>query len=66
MKPSPFFTATSSVFNASWWLVQAYAKLVSGVMPNGISRSPKWALYMFAGARERSLQLLLGKQLLLH
>src|SRR5262245_18674851 len=45
MKPSPFFTATSSVLSASWCELHAYAKLVSGVIPNGISRSPKWARY---------------------
>jgi hypothetical protein len=41
MKPSPFDTATSSVFSAAWMLRQAKKKLVSGVIPKGSSRRPK-------------------------
>src|SRR3546814_4685354 len=33
-----FLTATRSVLSASWWVLLVYAKLVSGVIPNGISR----------------------------
>ena len=43
VKPSPLLAATSRVFSASWWEVPENAKLVSGVMPNGSSRRPKWA-----------------------
>src|ERR1035437_8081973 len=46
MKPSPFFAATNSVLRASWEFGQAKKKLVTGVIPNGNSCSPKWLVYM--------------------
>src|SRR5688572_12936678 len=61
MKPSPFFTATSSVLSASWWVLQAYAKWVSGVIPKGISRRPKWARYMLMTERQSLLRRLWGQ-----
>jgi hypothetical protein len=44
MKPSPPATATTRVFSASRILLQAKKKLVSGVIPNGGSRMPKWLM----------------------
>src|SRR6476620_2130220 len=46
MKPSPARAATSSVLSASWECGLVKKKLVSGVIENGISRRPKWAVYM--------------------
>src|SRR3954462_8911128 len=46
MKPSPLDAATSKVLSASWCAAQEKTKLVSGVIPKGGSRRPKWVRYM--------------------
>src|SRR5881398_906768 len=58
MKPSPPRAATSSVFRASWEPGLPKKKLVSGVMPNGASRRPKWVVYMSASSPRARIELL--------